>query len=244
MTTPNPMGNNLYSPLHNMEEGACFTHRCFYHLSSTMLPDDYEFIPRIPSCTANVEDKYIPRICVSRSIEGALKALPSNNFGSSVFYVYKIIYDPVNMNILVPTSRAVFDAYITDELWVTTNIKPYQYKLVGVISNIYYRYNTVKNGINVNDYADMLYAYYSNTGGFKDTGGFKEKGYASYKEIYYTYRPFKITKSPFIYMRNNNEYQRYVEPNKIPGTDNYDEFDAMSVFRDKNMNEYFNDEEY
>lgn len=237
MNTPNPMGNNLYSPLHNMEEGACFTHKCFYHLSNTMLSDDYEFIPRIPRYSANMEDKYIPRICVSRSIEGALKALPSNNFGS-VLYVYKIIYDPVNMNILVPTSRAVCDAYITDELWVTTNIKPYQYKLVGVISNIYYRYTTVENGINVNDYADMLYADYSNS------GGFKEKGYNSYKEIYYTYQPFKITKSPFIYMRNNNEYQRYIEPNKIPGTDNYDEFDAMSVFRDKNMNEYFNDEEY
>ena len=88
----------------------------------------------------------------------------------------------------------------------------------------------------------MLYADYSNTGG--NTGGFKEKGYKSYKEMYYTYRPFKITKSPFIYMRNNNEYQRYVEPNKIPGTDNYDEFDTMSVFRDKNMNEYFDDLEY
>lgn len=238
MNTPNPMGNNLYSPLHDMEEGACFTHRCFYHLSSTMLPDDYEFIPRIPRYSATMEDKYIPRICVSRSIEGALKALPSNNFGSSVLYVYKIIYDPVNMNILVPTSRAVFDAYITDELWVTTNIKPYQYKLVGVISNIYYRYTTVENGLNVNDYADMLYADYSNS------GGFKEKGYKSYKEIYYTYQPFKITKSPFIYMRNNNEYQRYVEPNKIPGTDNYNEFETMSVFRDKNMNEYFDDEEY
>ncbi len=70
----------------------------------------------------------------------------------------------------------------------------------------------------------------------------KKKGYICYKEIYYTYHPFKITKSPFIYMRNNNEYQRYVETNKIPGTDNYDEFDTMSVFRDKNMNEYFNDE--
>ena len=240
MNTPNPMGNNLYSPLHNMEEGACFTHRCFYHLSSTMLPDDYEFIPRIPSYSATMEDKYISRICVSRSIEGALKALPSNNFGSSVLYVYKIIYDPVNMNILVPTSRAVCDAYITDELWVTTNIKPYQYKLVGIISNIHYQYTTVENGINVNDYADMLYADYSNT----VLGGFKEKGYRCYKEMYYTYHPFKITKSPFIYMRNNNEYQRYVEPNKIPGTDNYDEFETMSVFRDKNMNKYFDDLEY
>ncbi len=51
-----------------------------------MLPDDYEFIPRrIPRYSATMEDKYIPRICVSRSIEGALKALLSNNFGSSVF---------------------------------------------------------------------------------------------------------------------------------------------------------------
>ena len=41
MNTPNPMGNNLYSPLHNMEEGACFTHKCFYHLSNTMWSDDY-----------------------------------------------------------------------------------------------------------------------------------------------------------------------------------------------------------
>ena len=45
-------------------------------------------------------------------------------------------------------------------------------------------------------------------------------------------------------MINNNEYQRYVEPNKIPGTDNYDEFGTMSVFRDKNMNEYFYYPEY
>lgn len=237
MTTPNPMGNNLYKPYHSMVEGKCSTHRCFYHLSATILPDDYEFIPRVPSCTAIMEDNYIPRICVSRSIEGALKALPSNNFGSSVF-VYKIIYDPLNMNILVPTSRAVFDAYITDELWVTTNIKPYQYKLVGVISNICYRYTTVEKGINTNESADSLCADYINS------DGFKEKNYKSFKEIYYTYQPFKITKSPFIYMRNNNEYQRYVEPNKIPGTDNYDEFDTMSVFRDKNMNEYFDDPEY
>lgn len=206
------MENNLFRPLLPIsEEGSVDTRICFYHISEHMLPNDHEFIPRLPYCVGDKddyikysEDAFIPRISISRSIEGALKSKTNYYMSEQKFYVYKIPYNPKIMSVVEPTIRAVHDGLICNELWLLTPLKPHEYELVGIITDIrliYPSYKSVEYSTRIEDFAIGTNQCY-------------------FPEIYYTYIPYKIIKSPFIHVdqdNDNKEYQYYKNRRPLGG---------------------------
>lgn len=87
-----------------------------YHLSDVFLGDIIKLSPRIPRDPMPGEDRSIPRICVSESIEGCLLALKNCYYNAGVWFVYqtkqskKKYFSPIN----VP------DAEQTGEKWLRT----------------------------------------------------------------------------------------------------------------------------
>jgi len=106
-----------------------------YHVS-TNLKHDGAFAPRIPASAfyGDGEDKTIPRICFSESIEGCLSSMPEGGAGL-YSYIYKFnnvfklfILDTEkyqNLEILGPDqiSDKVCDAKLYKEYWVLNPIK-------------------------------------------------------------------------------------------------------------------------
>lgn len=94
-----------------------------YHLSEADL-DKKILKPQIPDnyFTKNgFEDAKTPRVCFSKSIDGALKGL-SQNLDGKILNVY--IADNISKNsIYTPTINQVPDAKITDEVWVLSDCK-------------------------------------------------------------------------------------------------------------------------
>lgn len=109
-----------------------------YHLSHC-LNDIHEFVPRVPLDRAESENKYIPRVCLSSSIEGALSAVPwgGSNLeeriweeGSYLIRVFEFDLDTLNLDNLLPpeylySKDLVRDSYLTEEYWaINKSIKP------------------------------------------------------------------------------------------------------------------------
>lgn len=107
-----------------------------YHLSSD--PNIKYLSPKIPQCAIpERENRSIPRVCLSNSIEGCLKSL---DFPCKYF-----VYTPVDANIPIyqPTTEQVRDAKYTGEVWVLEEIKV---KMLGEIlakyTGCFKRHNT------------------------------------------------------------------------------------------------------
>lgn len=199
------MKNNLYNTLPEMKEFDdvyCKTYKCFYHASLDKIPDDLIMVPRVPNSYLACEDSYIPRISLSRSIEGALKGTRSKwdyHFTKKSMYIYKIFYDET-LKVVEPTMRAVPDGYLIDELWCLSEIHPSHRQLVGIATNINMLNNDVDNINNVIFNDTVIFDNYYN----------KRRSMIDYGEIYFDYIPAKIIKSPFIKINKNKEYEKYL----------------------------------
>lgn len=88
-----------------------------------------KLIPRVPNnfLTKNgYEDNTIPRVCMSTSMHGALKALSSNLEGKEL-YVYT---NDNKVNPYKPSEKEVPDCKLTDEVWIKEPvILKYLYKI-------------------------------------------------------------------------------------------------------------------
>lgn len=89
--------------------------RRLYHVSKRNRGPEITFIPRIPLEAMSGEDEKIKRVCLSKTIEGALIAL-GNQFPYDDFicYVYELSNNP---KIYKPSKTEVPDVEETGELW-------------------------------------------------------------------------------------------------------------------------------
>lgn len=103
----------------------------YYHVSRNTSSVIQEFTPRIPLFEQRIEgeDDTIPRICVAKSIEDCLSAMPDGGYhlqGAKTpirFRVYEFQDTRIlSKNILTSTdlylSKLVLDAWITGEHWI------------------------------------------------------------------------------------------------------------------------------
>jgi hypothetical protein len=176
------------------------------------------------------ENLEIPRICLSRSIEGCLRAKFEMGYlwERYGFYVYKITYTD-EIKVVEPTMRAVPDTYLTQELWCLSPIKPEMRLLTGIVININVIYQDQSKYI------------------FNDTCTFESNNLSKYcvsGEIFYNYIPAKIVKSPFIKydQKYNNEYVEYLENRKIGGQDNPFEYEKQRIRRSIDGLKYYDPE--
>lgn len=223
------MENNLYKLLPKMEINRNYkSDVCFYHISINLLEDDVILKPRVPRgmCEENAE---IPRICLSRSIEGALKAKFENNWDNyPSYYVYKI---PCNgLTIVEPTMLGVPDTYISQELWCLSEIPPELRQLTGIVTNIRMIYQN----------QDIEGPIFNDTCTFKDY--YDEPRYCVRGEMFYDYIPAKIIRSPFIKydQKYKSEYVEYLENKKTYGIDNPLEYEKERIKYEPNgINRYY-----
>lgn len=109
----------------------------YYHIS-TDLEHDGTFTPRIPTTRADNEDFSSPRICVSRTIEGAVSAIPNggsrldelieHNHGFLKLFVFDSEDLDLNDDNMIDCDTLyekglVHDATITDEYWIMKPVK-------------------------------------------------------------------------------------------------------------------------
>lgn len=102
-----------------------------YHLSESN-NDKITLQPRIPDnfMTKNgYEDDKTPRVCLSSSINGCLRALSSNIKGKT-FYVYIPDDKDIWKHVVTPTKKQVPDCKVTGEVWVK---QPVTLKCIGSI---------------------------------------------------------------------------------------------------------------
>lgn len=120
--------------------------KLYFHVSPARYYDGQVFKPRVPEYIEPYDpnDKYFedsttPRVCFSTSIEGALNGITvniqrTNPVTFDTMYVY-IPEKPINeykhkTNKELVKERRVYDANVTDEIWI---MEPVRMKLYGVI---------------------------------------------------------------------------------------------------------------
>lgn len=89
----------------------------YYYLSRVSMNDD-RLEPKIPDnylTQIGAEDNTTPRVCLSTSIDGCLRALSRNLEGEELWVQIADAYD--KKKIKVPTTKEVPDAAITGEVW-------------------------------------------------------------------------------------------------------------------------------
>lgn len=109
-----------------------------YHLSTDLNNHINEFKPRVPKRENRMkgENNYIPRICVAKSIEDCLSAMPEGGYAlgksdkPNIIRVYEFNEaDVIKENLIAPSNlyfeELVLDAWVTGEYWIVEqNIKP------------------------------------------------------------------------------------------------------------------------
>jgi hypothetical protein len=111
-----------------------------YHISIDPHTEDEIFTPRIPDNFASGEDVTTPRVCVSTSIRGCMRAIEMDGTFDCAW-----IYVPVEFggnkiadNIYKPTVDEVPDVVETREKWITCPVKM---KCVGFVESLGTRYD-------------------------------------------------------------------------------------------------------
>lgn len=114
-----------------------------YHLSFDIFNEIKRFKPRIPKNRMKEEDCTTKRICFSKSIEGALLAIPDNKYflnKSNEYFplikVYEIDENLINDSLLDSSQIAdkVPDAFKTGECWITKPVAPTNSYIIQVTS--------------------------------------------------------------------------------------------------------------
>lgn len=119
-----------------------------YNLSENNM-DEKILHPRIPDnflVRGGYENGTTPRVCFSSTIDGCLRALSQNLKGKTLY-----VHVPVDIdkcNVCKPTIKQVPDCKITNEVWVTNNVR------LKCIGKIYVKQATDKAG--------MVYTYGDN----------------------------------------------------------------------------------
>ena len=110
-----------------------------YH-ASKMKFNGEAFIPRIPDNPLYDEDRVIPRICFSASINGCLSSI--NNLGvNDILYVYI-----ADINPYFPTVEQVPDIFLFGEVWSLERVE--NYELYGIVRIIGYIGCEINNQVN------------------------------------------------------------------------------------------------
>jgi len=93
-----------------------------YHLSKVK-HDGIVMSPRIPrSLIVDFEDETTPRVCFSSTIAGACRAIKSWG-GYGIYYLHVIDGKVSPKHIRKCTEEMVSDCIVTDEYWVTRDVK-------------------------------------------------------------------------------------------------------------------------
>ena len=104
------MKNNTYIPFNfnDITGGVnCNYSVSLYHISKEELDLSKPLKPKVygypDSCVNHIEDNHIPRICLSKSIQGCLRSILGNSNSDCIgeeFYVYKIYLNMKELEIL------------------------------------------------------------------------------------------------------------------------------------------------
>jgi len=90
---------------------------CLYHLSEKKFVDTH-LVPREVSSIGLNEDPTIKRICFAPSIHKCLQAIRDRiRDGTKTFYVYRLLWNN-ELEYKIPTTDDVFDANVTNEVWI------------------------------------------------------------------------------------------------------------------------------
>lgn len=102
-----------------------------YHISTDTTKVIKLFYPRIPKSNKRMkeENDYIPRICLGKSINDCLSAIPDGGYHfqsseeSKILRIYEFNTEQIEENNLIPASSLYFsdwvqDAWVTGECWV------------------------------------------------------------------------------------------------------------------------------
>ena len=128
-----------------------------YHISQEISLNEKEFVPRVPRFRTKDEEGTTKRVCVSKSIEGAIGAFPyKSEITSSVNCkkpTYLAVYE-VDLNRLEhldskDIEELVPDAHLTEECWVLENfkIKPSIIKINKLRLERYNKYTWTHSGL-------------------------------------------------------------------------------------------------
>lgn len=126
----------------------------FYHVNTAMRPELY-LLPRVPRNPQGGENRTIPRICVSMSVNGCLCSISKYSFDERL-YVYKTTAEHYRQ----PLETDVPDAWLTGECWI---LEPATFQLIGEVRTTGWMGNVV-NDIVCNQY---LYEFHPFLGGSK-----------------------------------------------------------------------------
>lgn len=102
----------------------------YFFVSSKYLNEKIIY-PQVPKTASSREDKNIKRICVSKSLLGAIQS-------TSIYEKYKRFYIYIcnSKNTITPTRNQVGDGYLFGEEWILEPIKLELYKTVFVDKKI------------------------------------------------------------------------------------------------------------
>lgn len=117
-----------------------------YYIDVSSQPIVEEFIPRIPQSRMLGEDDKIPRICLSKTLEGCCSASPEleglfprhASCPDEVFRLYVFDENEIQEENLIDSeylwkNSLVQDAYITKEVWIKNqNLKPKEIKYFSI----------------------------------------------------------------------------------------------------------------
>ena len=103
-----------------------------YHVSIDPHCPDEVFMPRIPDNAACYEDVEVPRVCVSTSIRGCLRAIEMDGTYDCAWIYVPVEFDGNRIadNIYKPTVDEVPDVVETREKWITCPVKM---KCIGIV---------------------------------------------------------------------------------------------------------------
>jgi len=142
----------------------------FYHLSMDLSNVTKVFTPRIPNPSQRMEGENdsIPRICVAKSIEDCLSAMPNGGYAFEYVDEPKRIrvyeFDETSIekeNIITPTElyfyEWVLDAWVTGEYWIVgqeiipTRVYDIELKKVEVVDAPYVHPDAFKKALEETD---------------------------------------------------------------------------------------------
>lgn len=113
------------------------SHPQLYHISSES-HDGELFLPRIPNDAIEYEeeDSVYPRICVSTSIIGCVRAIDPGDWISERIDYYVHVPEDLDSiyesgSIFAPTKKEIPDVEFTREKWITT---PTKFRCIGIIN--------------------------------------------------------------------------------------------------------------
>jgi hypothetical protein len=116
----------------------------FYFFASMYNMNGETISPRVPKSAMNSENKDVPRVCMSSSIDGCLTAIGGFEVGD-IIYIHSTEFNKNNLRF--PSHNEVIDAPITGEVWCIGDVSLKLFSKLE-ITKVYRRdHNTMNNDI-------------------------------------------------------------------------------------------------